>query len=371
MPIKELAYSAQLCLGDSTGDSFRRSHVYELLAASFGFKSYAAFTTRAVFLTHDYACAPPTQHTSALRERCITLGYRPATAEAVSSGLPNFLMEQHLGFIEFAELLNELRGEVSYPDEESLDRADNTLNDQFELSKIDFDSPILLEGLEAAATKGNALAHYALALICSSDEDDREQISPYWHTQAQQGRALTDVQRDWADAWTSQQTAAEKHLFHLREAARLGNVWALFDLAEQFGDPAFFDAAADSADVDPVRAAEIAEELGRAKDARHWLTVAAEAGNTYAMRVLIKEYDHENLRRCWTWLHLARLVGIDLTLDDYRAINEDGSDYDDDVGGPAYVGGVGGVQLDPLSTEQNVEALQVAHKLFEKIRRND
>jgi TPR repeat protein len=213
------------------------------------------------------------------------------------------------------------------------------------------------------------LAHYALALICSSDEDDRKQISPYWYTQAQQGHALTNVQSEWADTWISQQAKAEKHIFHLREAARLGNMSASFDLAEQFGDPAFFDTAADSVDVDPVRVAEVAEKLGRTKDAKRWLIVAAEAGDTYAMRVLIDEYEHDNLQQCWTWLHLAHLVGTDLTLDDHYAINEDGSDYDDDIGGPCFVGGTNGVTLDPLTTEQNVAALQVAHELLEKIRK--
>jgi hypothetical protein len=42
MTIKELAYSAQQHLQASTGSSLKRAHIYELLAASFGFKSYAA-----------------------------------------------------------------------------------------------------------------------------------------------------------------------------------------------------------------------------------------------------------------------------------------------------------------------------------------
>ena len=43
MTIKELTYSAQQHLQASTGGSFKRAHVYELLAASFGFNSHAAF----------------------------------------------------------------------------------------------------------------------------------------------------------------------------------------------------------------------------------------------------------------------------------------------------------------------------------------
>jgi hypothetical protein len=49
MTIKELAYSAQQHLQASTGSPLKRAHIYELLAASFGFKSYAAFGVDVVF----------------------------------------------------------------------------------------------------------------------------------------------------------------------------------------------------------------------------------------------------------------------------------------------------------------------------------
>jgi hypothetical protein len=42
MTIRELAYFTQLHLEASTGISFKRARIYELLAAAFGFKSYAA-----------------------------------------------------------------------------------------------------------------------------------------------------------------------------------------------------------------------------------------------------------------------------------------------------------------------------------------
>ena len=49
MTIKELAYSAQQHLQASTKVIFKRAHIYELLASSFGFNSYAAFGVAAVF----------------------------------------------------------------------------------------------------------------------------------------------------------------------------------------------------------------------------------------------------------------------------------------------------------------------------------
>ena len=88
------------------------------------------------------------------------------------------------------------------------------------------------------------------------------------------------------------------------------------------------------------------------------------------MLQLIEDYDHGDLERCWKWVYLSRLVGTDLTQDAHYAINEDGSDYDDDVGGPAYVAGRDGVDLGPLAPEQDTTARLAAQKLVEQIEQN-
>lgn len=67
--------------------------------------------------------------------------------------------------------------------------------------------------------------------------------------------------------------------------------------------------------------------------------MAAQQGNTEAIRELIECYDRLNLRRCWVWFYLAELLGTDRAKDEYRAINDDGSDYDDDIDGALYVDG--------------------------------
>jgi len=54
---------------------------------------------------------------------------------------------------------------------------------------------------------------------------------------------------------------------------------------------------------------------------------------------LIEGFDSKDLVRCWTWIYLSQLLGEDLTKDRHYAINPDGSEYDDDVGDPAEVGG--------------------------------
>jgi TPR repeat protein len=115
--------------------------------------------------------------------------------------------------------------------------------------------------------------------------------------------------------------------------------------------------------------AEIAERLDRPADAKRWLTTAAESGDTDAMRQLIEVYDKGDLVRCWTWIYLAQLLGSDLTQDSHYAINEDGSDYDDDVGGPAFVSGYDVVRLETLSVAQDEAAKKKAQDIYDSIQR--
>lgn len=148
----------------------------------------------------------------------------------------------------------------------------------------------------------------------------------------------------------------------------LGHEGALLDMADRFDDPAFFERPPRfSADVNPAHAAEVAENFGRLDDAFVWRTIAAENGDTEAMRELIEGSDRSNPLRCWTWFYLAELLGTDLTKDEYRAISEDGSDYDDDVGGPAFVGGRGGVELPPVDEETKAKARIAANALYHAI----
>jgi len=67
------------------------------------------------------------------------------------------------------------------------------------------------------------------------------------------------------------------------------------------------------------------------------------------------------------WVYLARLVGTDLTQDEYRAIHEDGSPYDDDVEGTVHLGGRGGVELNPLDAAKDAVALYVAEQHFKEL----
>lgn len=349
MTIKSLAHSAQKHLQANSSTPFKRTHVYELIAAAFGFGSYAALNATAILADVHGHPDRDSIDPSSIQKRGIELGYEISTAERISTELADFLATRDISAIRIHDLLEKLRDEWD---------SDELLT-----------SPLLIESLEAAAYRNIADAHYALALIYGSNEDGDEEtgISDYWYNQGQQGRVLTGVEKEWADAYTQHLANEQKYVTHLREAARLGNQLALLETADQFDDPTFFEQARQEVDVDPSEVAEIAQRMGRKNDARNWLARAAECGNINAMRELIEYYDRDELLQCWTWVYLAQLLGTDLTKSDYHAINEDGSRYDDDVGGPMFVDGTDGIKLSPLPAMQDQAARKAAETLFSTI----
>lgn len=357
MKLNELAYSTQQHLQTSTGIEFKRSHIYELMAAAFGFNSYAALNNGSVFTEHYSMNAPMSPSTAAIHSRCAELGYQLGIFDTISLVLVEILLERRIGVVGIAEIVAELHGE-----------SDMNKDAQFDLN-----SSLLFDGLERAANNGHALAHYALSLHYSTyeDEDSMNQSgSEYWYLEAQRGRVLAGVEKEWADAYATKLTNTTKYAHHLREAAKLGQQDALLELADWFDDATFFDRNNFETKEDPARIAEIAMRLGRTTDARKWLSLAAESGDTDAMRQLIED-DQVNLQLSWTWIYLAKLVGNDLTKNDYVAIHEDGSLYDDDVGGAMFVDGRDGVNLEPLSESQDAVARFEALEMFKRIQQQD
>lgn len=376
MTIKQLAFDAQQYLQAQTSSNFKRSHVYELLAAAFGFNSYASLSADHVFTHGGLTSRRPAKHKESVGRRCLELDYPPETALLIAQLFPRFLADQDIGIIRIADLVAHLRYETNRVTDHEFDEFDDDAEDEEDTNGPWFDresiaSPILLEGLTAAADKGDANAHYALAIIYAPSDDPYDEPSAgsdYWYNEERNGRVLAGVEKEWADDYATTLARSQKYEHHLRAAGALDHEVALLEMAERFGDPAFFvQLSTFSMNIDAAHAADVAEQLGRSKDAWRWRTIAAQQGDTEAMRELIEGYDRLNLQQCWTWFYLAEMLGTDFAKDEYRAINEDGSDYDDDVGGPAFVGGRGGVELEPLAADQDASARQSATTLYQAI----
>lgn len=118
MTIKEFAYSAQQHLQASTGGSFKRAHIYELLAASFGFNSYAAFGADTVLTELRPDDRRVAMQSAIIKRRCIELGYQPHTATLASSALESFLAECQIGVASISSLISRLRGESPDQDDD-------------------------------------------------------------------------------------------------------------------------------------------------------------------------------------------------------------------------------------------------------------
>lgn len=371
----------------TTGDcQLSRSHIYELLAASFGFNSYAAFRADAVFIELPQD-APRSFEVDQIRARCIELDCQDGMSDQIASLLPLLLEQQRIGAVSISSVIDYLRGEWQGLPQDSYAGSDEDLEfyddgmyeedepgtenawpalfsieDEFE---FEF-SPMLLAELAAAAENGNPDGHYALALYYRLEPEEARE-GAWWYAQAQQGKRLSQQAQEFADAYAELDVRRNKYEHHLRHAAGLGKQEALLDLAEDFGDPSFFELQSYDVEADPAYIASIAQNLGRVADAKYWLNRAAEDGDIEAMRELIEDYDSENLFRCWTWVYLSQLLDSDLTEDRYVAIGEDGAEYDDERGGPVYVGGSGGVELDALDAAQDSAARKAAQDLFARL----
>lgn len=354
MTIKNIIYSAHQSLEQVANIPVKRSHVYELLAAAFGFNTYASLTSNAILIQSKRPRKVGTINLDLIQQRSEELGY----GIIFTTALPVVMDEHRIGALTFADLVNELKNEdyseeYDWEDEHSSQRV----------------SPGVFNALEAAAKTGNPLAHYAIALHYENrDESDEAGISnDYWYKQMQSGRELSAVEKEFALDYLQLLTSQKKYQYHLRESARLGCDLALLDLAEKFDDHAFFESDHRAIDVDPMRVADIAGELGRTEDNRYWMTVAADAGHIGAMRELIESYEKDDPLRCWTWIYLSQLLGKDLTKDHYEAIHDDGSYYDDDVGGNLHVIGEDGIDLPILESEQDSLARANAEALFNRM----
>lgn len=169
---------------------------------------------------------------------------------------------------------------------------------------------------------------------------------------------------DWAHAHAKHLNREQSRQHHLLEAARPGHADARVAAAEEFEDATLLLLEKDAPLRDPSRAADVAASLGDVGRLEEWTRDAALRGDVSAMRTMIEGFDRRDLYRSWVWVYLARELGTDLTQDRYSLLNDDGSDYDDDVGGPAFPVGRDGVSLPSLSSEDDSDAREEAEGLL-------
>ncbi|PTU79107.1 hypothetical protein DBO86_10535 [Pseudomonas indoloxydans] len=389
MAIKELVYATKQQLDSVTQQSFRHSHIYELFAASFGFNTRASLDATHLMAVMQRPQEPVASCLATLHRRLVELGYQ-SVADTAGEALLSMIAGQRLGVISVESVIDALEQDRwAYPeewfevdeDEDQASEAEPAGNPTPSLDHAKL--ALLIDGLNGTASRGSAVAHYALALIYRGADLSEERGSSYWYSLMEQGRDLDGVQLEWATAYKTQLLNAEREALHLNEAARLGWADARLDLALDKAQLAvdrddheqaehWFKEAAGLGDVEAMRSlAWLAQGVDDHDSARHWNHQAALHGDVDAMRDLIDEDDRGNLFQNWVWVYLAEHLGTDLRKSTLRAYHDGGmyadQEYDDDQGGPLYVAGDEGVRLAPLSAADEAKAKKQAAELFSNI----
>lgn len=381
MTIKEFVYAAQIDIEAAAGAPFKRAHVYETLAAALGFSSIAALYADHVFDEGGRHTAPDCEkHVACAIKRARELAYCEAVASVAGTVISKLVEARGLSTYSLDHLVHQVRWEHGLEDEPAAEplNAEPSPYDDFEYEDSDAEfsigedvwSPMLIGSLQRSAEAGDHRAHYVLALHTQpSDDDLAAQGSEHWFRMRQSGMKLDGVEAEWADAYAAGKKDAALSQRHLEHAAELGNPHALLDLAEQRGDAECFFRAAE-AGGDPRRLADLAYRFDQ-PNVHYWVNTAAERGDVASMRTLIEQFDDRDLQKCWTWVYFAQLLGVDLTKSDMRAYHHGGlyagQSYDDDQGGPLYVDGIEGVELENLAPEQEESARSSAAALFTRV----
>lgn len=430
MKVKEFAHAAQQHLKLVTGVSVKRMHVYELIAASFGFGSHAAFQSSALLCDAGVGMFVPNAGPG-LIGRGAQFGYTKTEATALAETLVSFSAELDVSYVKWDDILTmatlsaDLDDESAYTDdlESGLDDDQPNAGGQewAQLAELQRSS-MLMDGLEREAADGEARAHFALAAVNRCGLPDA-----YLHEESLKGRILNSVEQAWADEYVRNKPRFEKYRYHLLQAGIGGVCPAALEYAEVFKDPQLLAIVAAGANsVDPERMAKVVDMLGDPEEESQWLYVAAEQGSSSAIEQLAQRGDFQalrtlavsgnsnavrylaeieseinngsfealkaqagsgnldairhlaeiasktNLLEAWMWQYFAELLGVDLTESSMRAYHDgglyDGQEYDDDHGGALYVDGDEGLHMNPLDVHQDAEARERARKLFERMR---
>lgn len=377
MTIKQYAFHVHAHLRAQGSESLTRSQVHELLAAAAGFASHAAFQHQAVWCDVAWRDTGLALDEDRAIQRCLNFGLSPEEAVRAARGLVSFLDASGYAPVRFEELIGALASEEDEWAEG--DEAEAPAVAQWPsialISRMQqgFDAllgelPLLLEGLEAAAARGITDAHLATAYMLEPygglPEEDDSRFGRELRRRGQWSTEPVGFAEIAAGADRFVRVVA-KHRYHLLAAARGGDRRALLLTAERYGDPGALDLEP-SDEMDPYNMADLADAHGRPELAYQWLSVAAREGDVSVMRELIEDRGEAPFR-AWVWMHLSSMLGQDLSRDRHEAVNEDGTPYDDGVGGPAYVGGVDGIELAPLAAEENRRAKEEAARLFAAI----
>lgn len=391
--IKSFAHHAHQSLSPLAPSSFKRSHVYELMAAGLGFRSWASLHSAHVLIDGQGVQLPADFGRNVLA-RALQLGLSQTEAEVVAESFHAQCAQKPFGFLALAELDESLFASPSRADADlEWDKDDfdddEDWSDESEGSEklsIPKSSQALLDDLADRASHGDARSHHRLAklLACKVPSD-------YLYQESLKGRALTTQEQIWVDQYLQLVPQREKYLQHLQAAADGGIRAANLEYAIEANAPSYRERAVNmTGDID-WRA--LAETASSHEERNRWLRQAADDGDDSALEELAQEGDSSAVEQlalwgnqhwlrevaelaieqgdhigAWKWYFVALHYELDLTESTMRAYHDGGSNsgkfYDSDFGGPMYVDGDEGLELPKIGNEQKSIAKAMAEQLL-------
>ncbi|MGO4556614.1 hypothetical protein AB4Y84_20725, partial [Stenotrophomonas sp. 2YAF22] len=174
MTIKQYVFHVHAYLREQGFASLTRSQAHELLAAAAGFSTHAAFHHQAAWCDVAWRDTDLTTDEDRVIQRCLHFGMSPEEAERTAQGLVSFLGESGYAPVRFEELISALTGDHDeWAEAEEMESdvvaewvsINLTSRMQQGLDALLGKFPLLLEGLEAAAARGVAVAHLATAYM--------------------------------------------------------------------------------------------------------------------------------------------------------------------------------------------------------------
>lgn len=389
MTLKELAHLAHQRLQDQTGCSIRRSHVHELLASAFDYRSWAAFSADSLLADGGVGNLVTPQAQSKVIGRALQLEYEQSAAHVMADGILQFISEHRLSCMPWAAVRSLLlpavvkgADEDDHSDEDDEDWTDEDDEDWgsderasspnvAELTKEQLLlSPLLHHGLKMLAESSNPEAHFLLAGLYRC-----KRPNPYLYEESLKGRVLVASEKMWVEEYLVREPRFRQYEAHLKAAALAGVRAAALEYGTVFENREFLSMAERlPGDADPHEMLRIAStpqaylywlrkvaDLGDrrallelAAQGDEWaqdrvytlaeqedksalehlvsvgdawaLDQVAQGGDAYWMRMAADcALDAADVLGAWTWQYLALEHGEDLTRSNMRAYHDGGS----------------------------------------------
>lgn len=407
MTLKEIAHLAQQILQRHAGCPVKHSHVHELFASAFGYRSWAAFRATALFADAGVG-TEPSSSLPLLIGRATQLGYPAQTAIELGRSLVAFMAEHRLSCLTWSVLSASLMPSAAARLHHELDSGDGA--EEGEEDDAEFVAPLspsvervprerllqsslLRHNLELAANGSDPRAHFLLASLLRC-----RLPNAYLYEESLKGRVLTAVERGWVEEYLRLAPQYRSYEAHLKAAALGGIRAAALEYGTTFESTEFL-ALAEQLDG-PVDAEQMARRATTPQSRLKWLSAAAQNGSQWALEKLadqgdvwaeevialqmVRKGDARGLRysaeraladgdgvRAWVWQYLAISCGMDLTHSTLAAYHDgghhDGEFYDSDFGGPLYVGGDEGLVLPDLSRSEHEAAKLKAQEMLGRL----